>query len=71
MKISNALDYFGKDVIITDINAKKWKGFVSGYEAPGDTEDGKWWLDIDVENIKNFGTLNICEDQIKKIEILV
>lgn len=70
MKISNALDYFGKRVKIDDIYSHQWIGFVSGYDAPGDSDDGKWWLDIDVENVNDFRTITISEDEINKIEII-
>lgn len=60
--------YHGKKAEIIDIDNKKWIGKVIMYDTPEDSENGKWWLDIDVENISNFGILSICEDEIKTIK---
>ena len=60
--------YFDKRVRIIDVDGKTWTGLVVSYEPPEDSENGKWWLDIKVENIKDFGELTICDDEIKKIQ---
>ncbi|MBP2057176.1 hypothetical protein J2Z60_000338 [Lactobacillus colini] len=42
-------------------------GVADGYEDPENSEDGLWYLNVDVPD---FGLLNISEPEIKSIEVL-
>lgn len=61
--------YFGKKLEITDIDDILWIGKAVSYESPEDSEDGYWWIDIIVENKKDFGELTISEEEIKSINV--
>lgn len=61
--------YFGKKVEITDIDDNVWIGKAVSYESPEDSEAGHWWIDIIVENKKDFGELTISEEEIKSINV--
>lgn len=61
--------YFGKKVKIIDADNNIWIGKVISYESPEDSENGKWWLDLMIENISDFGELTISEDEITSIEL--
>ena len=61
------VDTVGKKVNILDINNKNWEGLVIGCDSPEDSEDGKWYLDV---RVNNFGILGISESEIKSIEVL-
>lgn len=70
MKDFDGLDYFGKKVEILDVYLKRWTGIVDGYESPEDSEDGKWYLNIEVQYLDGFRLIGIAEDEIKEIKIL-
>ncbi|KRL96568.1 hypothetical protein [Limosilactobacillus equigenerosi] len=57
----------GKIVKIVAINGKLFVGPVEGYETPEDSEDGQWWLDVDVDG---FGLLTIAKSEIKSLEVI-
>lgn len=57
----------GKKVKVVAINDRTFIGPVEGYEAPGDSEDGQWWLDIEVPD---FGALTIAKSEIKSLEVI-
>lgn len=62
--------YFGKKVNIVDIDGQIWIGTVLSYETPADSENGKWWLDVEIENRPDFGELTICEDEISSVNVI-
>lgn len=57
----------GKNIKLTDIDNQIFIGNATSLETPEDSEDGKWYLDVDVPG---FGLLNISESEIKSIEIV-
>lgn len=61
------IDAVGKKVKVFDINNKSWEGLAIGCDSPEDSEDGKWYLDIKIDN---FGVLGISESEIKSIEVI-
>jgi len=62
--------YLGKTVNIVDVDDVEWVGYVRGVEPPGDSEDGKWWLDLSNVNRVGFESgLTISEDEIKEIRL--
>jgi hypothetical protein len=65
--IMTLYNYFGKKVKIVDIDNVVWIGNVVSCESPEDSEDGRWWLDIAVENKEDFGELSISDREIKSI----
>lgn len=62
--------YWGKNVKFVDTDNKVWRGYVSGIESPQDSDDGNWWLDIDVDDPKFDTGLSISKKEIKSIDVL-
>lgn len=61
------LSFIGKTVKIIDVDNKRFVGQAVTYDDPENSEDGNWWLDVDVPK---FGMLTISEPEIKSIEIV-
>lgn len=57
----------GKNIKLTDIDNRIFIGQATSLETPDDSEDGQWYLDVDVPK---FGLLNISESEIKAIEVV-
>lgn len=57
----------GKNIKLKDLDDRIFIGQATSLETPDDSEDGQWYLDVDVPK---FGILNISESEIKSIEII-
>lgn len=64
------MKFFGKKVYILTDNGREWLGILSGFESPEDSEDGNFWIDVDVIKPQNFGSLTVREDEIVKISLV-
>lgn len=61
----------GKNVVITDINGKRWAGRITGMEGSNDSENGKYSIDLKEEG-KEYLRSVVCfeEDEIASVEIM-
>lgn len=57
----------GKKIKLVDIDDQIFIGRAISLETPEDSEDGQWWLDVEVPG---FGELTIPEPEIRSIEVL-
>lgn len=59
--------YVGHKVKLTDVDNQKFIGRVINYDDSYDSDDGLYWLDVDISGL---GTMKITEADIKSIEII-
>lgn len=64
----NLLDYYGKKVIVEDIDGISYNGLVDGYTSAEDNDDGEESIDILTDTKHNEG-VELYLSEIKSIRL--
>ena len=64
----NLLDYYGKNVIVEDIDGILYTGLVDGYTSAEDNDDGEESIDI-LTDVKHNEGVELYLSEIKSINL--
>ena len=63
-------NYVGKNVILTDVDGKHWRGRITGMEGSNDSENGKYSIDLKEEGENRKVLIGFYEGEIESIKII-